>query len=352
MSRDRIRALVRQFTENGIKMLLENSRNVRELLAIGEVSVLDLIDFDHMRRVPTSFVQRDYRHVEADVVLRAPLRRPGKQRGKRTVTIYILIEHQSQPDYIMALRVLDYVVQIYKSQVRDWLRRHRSLAGRRLQPVLPVVLYTGLRRWEGLGQLADLVEMAPQFDKVIPALDPLFLNVSALSADALETRAGFFSWVLRLIQQRQSRATEFQRLLGRVVEHLEIMPAAERTRWLELLSYVQALVYHERDPSEHAGLQREVEASVRTDQHRQEVSVMGKTIADELIDKGMKRGRKEEAVRARRRILLDLLQERFGELPQEIVATIESSKSIEQLDAWLRRFAKAVALEEVGIGGS
>ncbi len=160
MSRARIKALVRQFAQNGIKLLLENPRNVRELLAIAQVKVLDLIDFERMSLVPTSFVQRDYRHVEADVVLRAPVRRSGKGRARRSVTIYILIEHQSRPDLIMILRALDYVVQIYKSQVRAWRRRHRSDAGLRLHPVLPVVLYTGARRWKGLGKLVDLIEMS------------------------------------------------------------------------------------------------------------------------------------------------------------------------------------------------
>ncbi len=69
MIRARIKAIVRQFAENGMKLLLEDPRNVRDLLLIQGAKMLDLIDFDHMTRLPTSFVQRDFRHVEADVVL-------------------------------------------------------------------------------------------------------------------------------------------------------------------------------------------------------------------------------------------------------------------------------------------
>jgi hypothetical protein len=74
---------------------------------------------------------------------------------------------------------------------------------------------------------------------------------------------------------------------------------------------------------------------------------MGRTIAEEW----KKEARKEEAVRSRRQILLDLLRERFGGLPEETVIAIESSKSIQELDTWLRRFATAATLEEVGIDG-
>ena len=253
---------------------------------------------------------------------------------------------------MMAFRVLEYVVQIYKAQAREWRRRHRSFAGLRLHPVLPVVFYTGTRRWDALGRVADLIDMGEQFTPVIPEIDPLFLNLSAIPAGQLETAGGFFGWVLRLIQDRHARPAQFQEALRRAVEHLEAMPASERLRWLELLSYVHALVYHERNPAEHRALQEEIEASVRTDELRQEVSAMGRTIADDLIAKGRKKGRKEEQVRSRRQILLNLLRSRFGELPRETRAAVEANKSVPELDAWLERFATAVTLEDIGIGSS
>ena len=63
MSRARIKAIIRQFVENGVKLLLEDPANVRELLAIADLAMLNQIDFDHMIRVRTSFVLRDYRRL-------------------------------------------------------------------------------------------------------------------------------------------------------------------------------------------------------------------------------------------------------------------------------------------------
>ena len=80
--------------------------------------------------------------------------------------------------------------------------------------------------------------MGAAFESATPAMAPLFINLPAIAAETLEAKGGFFGWVLRLIQQRKSRPREFQRLLNRVVQHLESMPATERQRWLELLSYV------------------------------------------------------------------------------------------------------------------
>jgi hypothetical protein len=299
----RIRELVRHFPENGMKLMLKNPKNVRDLLLLTGAKMAGLIDYDHMTPVQTSFVQRDYRHVESDVVLRAPLRQKKSKRPRREVMIYVLIEHQSEPDRLMPLRLLEYVVQIFRWQEREWSLHHRSFTNLRFQPVLPVVFYTGTRAWENIGRLVDLIEMGAEFGAVTPALDPLFMNLEAIGPRSLE-EGGFFGWVLRLVQERRARPDEFKKLVEQVVSHLENLPQDDRLRWLELLSYIIALIYHERDPSEHGGLRETIETSVHTDEYRQEVSRMGRTIADELREEGLKRGRKEgkkEENRARSR---------------------------------------------------
>jgi len=179
--RKRIERLVRHFPENGLKMLLENPGNVKDVLHLLAFRLIDRIDFTRMKAEPTRFVHRDYRHLESDVVLRAPLADVPGQAPRRQVIIYILIEHQSEPDPLMAFRVLEYVVLIYRRQVQEWQRQHGSLKGFRFCPVLPVVLYTGTRTWEGLGRLADLVELGEELADVTPELRPLFLNIGQVS---------------------------------------------------------------------------------------------------------------------------------------------------------------------------
>jgi hypothetical protein len=122
-------------------------------------------------------------------------------------------------------------VQIYKAQTREWRRRHSSFAGLRLQPVLAVVFYTGTERWESLGRLMDLIDLGEEFAALIPALDPVFLNLARVPPRKLEN-VGSFSWVLRLLQERHSRRSEFQELVQRVLEHLEALAGPERLRWL------------------------------------------------------------------------------------------------------------------------
>ncbi len=122
----RIREIIRHFPENSMKLMLENPRNARDLLLLSGAKVVELIDCDHLTWVKTTFVKRDYRHIESDVVLLAPVQHRKEERLRRAIVIYILIEHQSEPDRLMPLRLLEYVVQIFASQTREWSRRHRS----------------------------------------------------------------------------------------------------------------------------------------------------------------------------------------------------------------------------------
>jgi predicted transposase YdaD len=348
MATARVEQIIRHFRENGLKLLLEHPANVRDLISLTPTPLRDRLDFSRMRVDPTSYIAADYRHLASDLVLQVPFR---AGRGRHSITVYILIEHQSEADPLMRLRVLDYVVQIYKRQVRDWLARHPSLKGFRLAPVLPVVLYTGTSSWPGLPRLEELVEQGKKFVDLLPEIEPLFVNLPGLAAATLEG-AGPLGWVLELMQQRQARPQAFQELLRRVVARLEAMPARERTRWLELLSYLQALVYHDRERAEREGLREVIVASVRTDKRR-EVETMTQTIADALREEGRQEGRnegrQEGELRTRQEILVRQLRNRFGKLPRATERVIRATDDIPRLDGWLDRVLTAATLQDLDI---
>jgi hypothetical protein len=287
----------------------------------------------------------DYRHLESDLVLQAPVRpTPGDKH--RRLLLYILIEHQSEPDRLMPLRVLEYVVAVYKRQMRDWEKEHGNLDHFHFQPVLPIALYTGSRTWDKLGRLAELVELGDELAELIPEFQPLFLNVGQTSREVLE-RGSPFGLLLRLVQQRPTRLPVFEKSLREVVRALEGLADQDRQRWLELLSYIDALLYYEREPDEHEPLQQTVSDAVENDRHRQEVHNMAKTMAEHLMEKGEAKGRREEAVRTQRRLLLRLLQNRFPKMPERTVQRIEATEQLDLLDAWFDEAMTAKKLADL-----
>jgi hypothetical protein len=141
------------------------------------------------------------------------------------------------------------------------------------------------------------------------------------------------------------RGRAFAGLLQQVVGNLETMQAGARLRWLDLLWYLQALVYHDRAPVEHQELDRVIQASLRTDEHRQELSMARRTIAEALREEGEQR----EAIRSRQQLLIRALRGRFGEVPPTVERLIEGSRDISQLETWFDSAVKAKTLADVKI---
>jgi hypothetical protein len=236
---------------------------------------------------------------------------------------------------------------IYKRQMREWEKAHGNLDHFRFQPVLPIVLYTGTRTWDKLARIWELVELGDELAELIPEFKPLFLNVGQISRQALEQKGSPFGRLLGLVQQRRTRLKVFEETLQEVLGTLNTLADQDRQRWLELLSYIAALIYNERDLPEREPLVEKVVASVQHDPHRQEIFDMGKTIAEYLREEGREEGRQQGEVRTQRRLLLRLLRNKFGKVPARIVKRIEAVDQLRVLDAWFDDASTAARLEDL-----
>jgi hypothetical protein len=345
MDEERVRQIVRQFPENGLKQVLGSAGNVRDLLTLAKAAVLPRIDLGGMQIDPTTYVTAEYRHVSSDLVLRAGLR-PSAGRGRRKpLTVTILIELQSQPDRLMPLRVLEYLVQVWKHQVKQHGQTHRSLASVKLRPVLPVVVHTGSYAWEKLGGLLDLMEDAEAFRPFTPAFEPLFVSLPNTPEAELEKDGGPFGQVLALLRASTAGRGPFARRLAQTLARLQELKGPDRLRRLELLCYVEGLVYHARAAAEHETLRRQIDAAVRDDEGRLEVEMARRTLADVHREQASL----EAVLNERKRTLLLQLRLRFKAVPPKIERTIQSTADSDQLEVWLTRFATAEDLDSIVI---
>jgi hypothetical protein len=350
MSRSILKKLVRNFPENGPKLLLENPANVRDLLMLLHEPSVDAIDFAAMTVERTHFVQPDYRHVAVDLLLKAPFR---GETATESIFIYLLVEHQSTPLRFLQLRLAEYLIEAYKMQKQAWDRQHGSDTSFYLYPVIPVVLYTGERSWDHVEPLSQLVLQGSRFHAMIPSFTAHFLNLRDTPAATLANDGGFFGQILWLIQQRHADVPMFQETLEQAVTTLEGMPEEERTRWVEFLSYTHALVYHAREEVEQQPLRDVIDRSVQTNSHRQEYRKMGRTIAEMYIDRGRlegeRKGEQKGALLTARDFLLRSLRKRFKDVPVKLEEHIAHVTDLQQLATWHEKVYDAKTLEEVGI---
>ena len=114
---------------------------------------LGAFDPETLEPVPTERIDETLHRHLSDLVWRVRLRDGGEHDW---AYLFVLIEFQSEVDYLMAYRVHTYVNLLY----RHLLTGRRFGASDRLPPVLPVVLYNGDSPWTAATSVGELVAPA------------------------------------------------------------------------------------------------------------------------------------------------------------------------------------------------
>ena len=91
------------------------------------------IEIKDIEKYKNSFVNKLFQNREADIVYKI-----------KDKNIFFLIEHQTRIDYSMTFRILEYEVAIMKSAIDMDKIKNKDY---KLPLVIPIVLYTGNRKW-------------------------------------------------------------------------------------------------------------------------------------------------------------------------------------------------------------
>jgi hypothetical protein len=158
-----------------IRDSLQFPENLRGLLEAAVPELAGGFQYDQARLLDREFVLDDWRRREADLPFEIPYK-----AGDQTIPalVVILIEHQSDTDPMMPLRMLYFAVVYWDKQWREWEKLPRPRPRFRLSPVLPIVFYTGTVPWGSNRTLAELLGDPKAFHAFAPIWEPLFWNLS------------------------------------------------------------------------------------------------------------------------------------------------------------------------------
>ena len=115
---------------------------------------LAALDFSTLAKLPAEWVTADFRRRHGDQVWRIRFREAAEDAGAGA-WLLLLLEFQSRADPDMALRILGYVVELYRDLEAQGVVR----PGTRRPPVLPVVIHNGESPWSAPVQVADLIAL-------------------------------------------------------------------------------------------------------------------------------------------------------------------------------------------------
>ena len=339
---------IAHFPDKSTRYLLEDPYHVKGLLEIADENLLEQIDWNQLKQVSRSSIADNLREQESDLIYTVPLRGGAEDRD---LSIYILIEHQSTVDPTMSRRILSYMARVWEAQDRKWDEDDVPIEQRRLQPVVPILLYTGDRRWTVSLDLKDRMDAPEIADRFTPKFDTLFLSVKHEAIGHLTKTDHPFGWLMTVLQKEHASKADLETALIAALSHINQLPDDKREQWRRAISYISLLILHRRPAEEHDALNTLVQDQIEDESRKKEASEMSQSMAEQTFqqgeERGERRGERRGEMRAQRKATLRVLQQRFGNVPEALVRKINAMRSIARLDAIFNKALEAETLEDI-----
>ena len=331
------------FSDRSIRRLLQDPEFVRGLVAIIAPELVALLDFSRGAQQNRSFISDALRERESDVLLRVPFQEAPESEE---LLIYILIEHQSTVDPTMGFRLLSYMMEIWQEQWR--VLQSGTGERRRLDPILPIVFYTGDGRWTSPLSLTTIMEVPEVLARFVPTFDTLFLGVNAVDPEVLTEPGHPFGWLLSVLQKENAGKSEMSEALVSAVSALSELDETQGSQVRQVLLYFIQLIVHRRSAEEREDL---IELIRQHSRDESEVIIMAQTTADLLIEQGKAEGiiegKAEGIIEGKKAAILQLLHLRFQNVPETLTERITSVETLSHLDTFLEQAMTAQSLDDI-----
>ena len=329
-------SLLAHFPDRSIRWLLQEKENVQGLVEIVAGELAELIDFNELELQNRSFISDKLREQESDLLFSVPFK-SGVETEE--LLIYILIEHQSTVDVSMGFRLLFYMMNIWDGQRQQWERDDVAKSEWRLRPILPIVFYSGDRRWQVPLSLTAIMDIPDMLARFVPKFDTLFLSVKETDPQELTKTDHPFGWLISVLHNEKADKQTIIDSLTEAIAYLNTLEPEQSAQRLQALHYLVLLIASRRPSEEH----QELMDLVHQQSNETEVETMAKTMVDVYIEQGIQQGE----IQAKREVILKLLDLNIGNIPETVSKKVSRMRSVSRLDSLLEQVATAQALDDI-----
>ncbi|MFZ5889457.1 MAG: Rpn family recombination-promoting nuclease/putative transposase [Myxococcota bacterium] len=299
-----------------------------EFKAILPPELIEAIDLSSLTLLQSDLVSQRLDERFSDALFRADFRGHAGY-------LWLLLEHQSEPDRFMVLRVLEYLV-------RSWVELLRREPTRKtLPPFACVIVHHGESGWrqptrlqhlvEGLSEIPALRRFVPDFEILVD--DLVEQTDEALKARPLGTLPRVALWVLRDARTIQ----RFYAHLSVWADDLARLTAEAPEDAATVLRYILMTAGNEPFQRLRTEVSRAAPATEAT----------LTTIAEQLIQEGRAQGVAEGRAEGMAQALLAVLGARGLTLSDSERALIVACKDLAQLSHWLQRATHVSSVTEL-----
>ena len=235
---------------------------------------------------------------------------------------FVLVDHKSVPEAGVILQLLGYMCRI-------WVRHagNKADALRSLPPIVPVVVYHGVREWNIPLSLSDTIAAPDGLRCYQPDFKYVLVDLGPIPNEQLSAYPPLRAGLLALKYSHRDGDTET--LLVKVLTDARDLPALFR-----MLVVYATTVYSDVNPA----LLRRAIHKVKPEWEEEMLSIAAKEWKAE--------GRAEGKAEGKAEMFLRQLRRRFDKLPAGIEGSVLAANS-NQLEEWNDRLVDGKSLSEI-----
>jgi len=267
------------------------------------------VEWNTLRLESGTFIDQQLAGTESDLLYSVNL------SGSK-LFLYLLFEHQSTEDPILAFRILSYMVRIWEKHLRS------NPQFNKLSPILPIVLAQDIKPWKLSRQFQDIVAkpdgIAEKIQKCTPDFKFSLIELSRIPFDKiLGTPAG-------ILTLRALKAEKLGELLGTAVWDELLLVELSAEAFERLMRYIFNADIDK--PAFSAKLEKITHQSLN-----QKAMTLAEQFRQEGRQEGQQEGRQEGIVISKQQDIIEALEIRFDYLPEGMKEEIQSIREMAKL---------------------
>lgn len=266
---------------------------------------------DNLTLINKSYILSDYEEQESDIVYKANF-------NGNDVFFYVLLEFQSSVDFRMPIRLLLYMIEIWREILKNTKLNEFRRKSFRLPAIVPIVLYNGKKKWTSSKELKDVISNSKIFGENILNFKYEFIDINSYDKEELYNKQDISSAIF-LLDQNIDRIEFYDRLKGIIIQFNKLS-GEEKMQLKHWLVNINTEEYNFKDNIEKIFSSNKEEVLNVTSN----ISRGLEKLKEDGIEEGKAKGKIEGKIEGKTEILIKQLSRKFKSLPEEYIEKIKT----------------------------